>query len=431
LILASGSLAYSQDTLTLAEAILQGLENNYSIVIQANNAGIARNNNTIGNAGFLPTLDLNATQNNTFSTTHQKTFTGSEKDIDNARNRTFNAGLALSWTLFDGFSMFVTKDMLSVMEQQGEITSRVAVENTLADIILAYCALIQQEKMIQVLRDAAALSLERQKIAQAKTELGSGSKIALLQSTVDLNADSARLIQQITTVKNAKADLNRLIGREASILFAVIGEISPGQMPPYPDLVSRAAWENTDLLLARAGKELSSLDLKNYQSSRYPRINFQAGYNYNQLNSQTGFLEYNQAFGPSFGFTLSYNLFNGFNTNREINNARINLSSAEFHFKDTDMGVRAEIYKLHNNYLSNLELVRLETVNQEVARENVDVSVEKYKLGSISDIDLRETQRKYIEAQYQLLLAQFQAKQAEVELLRISGILFSEAGGRR
>ena len=78
---------------------------------------------------------------------------------------------------------------------------------------------------------------------------------------------------------------------------------------------------------------------------------------------------------------------------------------------------------LYIDYITNLRIVGIEILNKEVARENVDVAFEKYRLGSINDIELRETQKKFIDAQYQLLLSQFQAKKAEVELLRISGEL--------
>lgn len=66
----------------------------------------------------------------------------------------------------------------------------------------------------------------------------------------------------------------------------------------------------------------------------------------------------------------------------------------------------------------------MELINKEVAGRNVKVAFEKYRLGAINDIELRETQKKYIDAQYQLLLSQFQAKNAEIELLRISGELY-------
>jgi len=95
----------------------------------------------------------------------------------------------------------------------------------------------------------------------------------------------------------------------------------------------------------------------------------------------------------------------------------------ENYLKDTDLGLHTDLYKIYNDYITNLRIVDIELINQDVAKENVNVAFEKYRLGSINDIELRETQKKYIDAQYQLLVSQFQAKKAEVELLRISGEL--------
>jgi len=422
-ILFSGFHLAGQEILTLSDAVRIGLENNYSIIIQKNDAQIATNNNTIGNAGFLPAVTLNATQNNTITTTHQETFAGSVKDITGATNRSVNAGVQLSWTLFDGFSMFVGKNMLNILEEMGETGARIAIENTLSSIITSYYGIIQQQKLIQVLEDAAALSLERKKIMEAKIGLGAGSELMLLQSTVDLNADSINLIRETASMKQTMADLNRLLARNPEIRFALADSIMLSDALSFDSLLTKSKAQNSDLLIARNNITLNSLAIKDAQSQRYPKLNLNAGYNYNQLNSETGFLQYNRSLGPSFGLSLSYPLFDGFNVNRTIRNAKVELNTMETYLRDTDLGIHTELYKLYIDYTTNLRIVGIELLNQEVARENVEVAFEKYRLGSINDIELRETQKKYIDAQYQLLLSQFQAKKAEIELLRISGEL--------
>jgi outer membrane protein TolC len=420
--------AYPQDSLTLFQAVKMGLEKNYSIIIQKNNAQIASNNNTAGNAGFLPDVTLSATQNNTITTTHQEMFNGDVKDINNAHNSTLNAGVLLTWTLFDGFSMFTNKSTLNVLEQMGDTEARLTIENTVSAIINNYYGIIQQQKMIQVLRDAVGLSLQRKQIAEAKLALGSGSQLTLLQSTVDLNSDSTDLLREMASLQGIKADLNRLLGRDPEIACHVVDTIILNNDLSYGTLLEKARSQNAELRIADQNKELSLLSLKNARSQRYPSLTFQAGYNYNKLNSQTGFLQFNRSLGPSYGVTASYPIFNGFNISREIRNATIELSNSENQFLDTELDVHNNLFKLYIAYTSNIQVVRLQTVNQDVARENVNVAFEKYRLGAISDIDLRETQKKFIDAQYQLLLSQFQSKQAEVELLRISGELVKLLG---
>jgi outer membrane protein TolC len=293
-----------------------------------------------------------------------------------------------------------------------------------SQIILNYYGVIQLKKMVTVLGTAMDLSMQRKEIAEAKFSLGSGSRLMLLQSTVDLNADSNSLIQEKTILENTKAGLNRLLARDPSTPFEINDSIVLAESLPYDHLVKEALNQNSQLIAARFNEDLSRLGIKESQSDRYPKLGFQAAYNFNYLTSQTGFLEFNQSYGPSFGFNLTYNLFNGFNTNRNIRNAKIDYDYSQKELLDVDLRVRTNLLTLYNQYVSNLASVKLETINQEVAKENVDVAFEKYKLGALNDIDLRDIQNKFIDAQSQLLQAQFQAKQAEVELMVLSGQIF-------
>lgn len=412
---------HAQEIITLQQAIELGLKNNFSIILQKNDARIARNDNTLGNAGFLPSINLNATQNNTISTTHQEQFSGTVKDVDNAKNNTLNIGAQMNWTLFDGLNMFASKQMLDVMENLGENGTRIVIEGTISDITLTFYGIIQLKKLVKVARDAVDLSIQRKRIAAAKVSLGSGSQLMLLQSTVDLNADSTRLIEQLVALANAKVNFNRLLSRNVSIDFDIYDTIRLTRPLPYDSILSKALVQNAQLTAARLNQDLSRLGVKQAQSDRYPTLSFNAGYSYNTLNSQTGFLQYNQSYGPSYGFNLSYNLFNGFNVNRAIKNARIIMNSGEIEVQDSEQTLCSEMRKMNNQFLASLDIVKMQLTNVKVAQENVDIAFEKYKLGSINDIELREIQQKLIDAEYQLISSQFEAKKAEVELLRLSG----------
>jgi len=420
----------AQQSLSLYQAVGTGLKNNYSIIIQQNHAQVASNNNTYGNAGFLPLVNLSGTQNNTFTSTHQEMFNGTVKDIDNARNRSLNTGVQLSWTLFDGLSMFANKDMLEILEGTGRTEVRVAMENTVSAIILNYFGVIQQQKLIAVMQDALNLSRERRNITRAKIDLGAGSEMQLLQATVDMNTDSINLIREMSALKQTMADLNRLMALDPLDTFILTDSITLSGPLLYDDLLARALRQNNELLIARNNLNISSFELKDARSQRYPRLNFNAGYTYNQINSETGFAEYSHSLGPSLGVSLSYPIFDGLNVNRTVQNAKLSINTNEYLVKDTELTIANDLYKIYTDYLTQLEIVQIERINQDVARKNLEVAFEKYRLGTINDIDLREIQKKYIDAQYQLLLSQFLAKKAETDLLRISGELSKMLDGK-
>ena len=415
------SPSYTQEILTLPRAIEIGLQNNLSILLQKNEEAVARNNNTIGNAGFLPVIGLTGTQNNTLYTTHQEQFSGTTRDVYNAYGNSLNAGVQLSWTLFDGLNMFVSKQMLGRLQDLGEIGTRIVFEDIVETTILSYYGIVQLGKLVQVARDAVDLSMQRKRIALAKLSLGSGSQLMLLQSTVDLNADSTSLIKQMNSLANLKADLNRLLAREVATPFSIRDTIILNTTFTYDSLLQKALTQNSSLISARLDKEIARLGVKQARSNLYPTLGLNAGYNYGMANSAAGFAKFNQSYGPSFGFNLSYNIFNGFNVLREIENAKTYLNSGELEVRDNEQELQLSIFKLYNDYLSNLEIVRMQLTNVDVAKENVNVAFEKYKLGSINDVELREIQQKLIDAEYQLILSTFEAKQAEIGLIRLSG----------
>jgi outer membrane protein TolC len=222
---------------------------------------------------------------------------------------------------------------------------------------------------------------------------------------------------------NSKVDFNRLMARRVSIDFDILDSIQIATPEPYDTLLRKALIQNSQLTAARLNQNLARLGVRQAQSDRYPNLAFTAGYSYNTLNSQTGFLQYNQSYGPSYGFNLTYNLFNGFNVNRAIKNARIIMNSGEIEVQDSEQTLNAEMRKMYNQLLASLAVVKLQFENVKVAQENVDIAFEKYKLGSINDIELREIQKKLIDAEYQLISSQFEAKKSEVELHRLSGEL--------
>ncbi len=418
-------LIFSQELLTLQRAIQIGLEKNYSILLVKNDFQIAKNNNTLGNAGFLPSVTLNALQNNTFNTTHQEQFSGAVKDVNNAKNTSFSAGLQVNWTVFDGLNMFVTKKMLGAYESLGENGTRLVMEGFVADVTSIYYGIIQLGKLAQVAREALDLSKQRKRIAEAKLSLGSGSQLMLMQSTVDLNADSTRLIQQLVLIANLKTELNCLLGREIQTAFEIRDSILYSGIKSQDTIFRLALQQNSELNAARLNQDIARLGVNQAQSDRYPQINLNAGYNYSTLSAETGFLQNNRSYGPSFGISLTYNLFNGFNVSRAIKNAKVMLNSGELEVDDAELLLKSALVKLQNQCLSNMQIVELQHTNVHVARENVAIAFEKYKLGSINDIELREIQRKLIEAESQLITSQYEVKKAEIEISRYCGELLA------
>ncbi|HOY72122.1 MAG TPA: TolC family protein, partial [Tenuifilaceae bacterium] len=129
--------------------------------------------------------------------------------------------------------------------------------------------------------------------------------------------------------------------------------------------------------------------------------------------------------GLSYGLTLGVDIFDGFNRKRERTNAAIEIENREHEYSDVVQGVKADLLTIYYAYQNNLKLLKLEEQNLSVARENLEIAMERYRLGDLSGLELREVQKSLLDAEERLISVKFQAKLAEISLFQISGKIMS------
>jgi len=422
-ILIQGFLASAQDTLKLNDAIAMALQNNYSISLAENTAKISGITNSAGNAGMLPKVDLNATRSYALNNSKAEYFDGRVRDVPNAKSNTQNAGIQLSWTIFDGLNMFIQRDKLNELEQLSNTQLRGVVENTVAQVSRIYFDIVVQHEILDLYHEALKISDQRRKFAKVRLDLGGGSELTFLQATVDMNADSAKYMQQLSVVKNLKSDLNLILCRDIMTDVLVEKTIPVNEALIYDELWNKVQEQSPDLLEARSAINLAGLVTKEIKSVQLPRLTINTAYSYNKSQTDVGTFTSNRNLGFSAGVTLNYNLFNGFTNNQKLKIARIREESAVQDAELQKLTLEANLQQVYTDFQTNLKLVRFEKENIQFARLNWNITQEKYRLGALNDIELRETQKKLMDAENRLFQSLFMCKSAEIELLRLSGQL--------
>jgi outer membrane protein TolC len=412
--------------LTLEEAIATGLKNNFSILIAENDATIAKNNNTAGNAGFLPVLGVNGSVKENIASIKTENSASEVTENDNANTSSLNLDVALDWTLFDGFGMFIRKDRLLSMQNMGETAFQSTVENVVSEIIVAYFTVVQYKNRLSVLQNAIDFSNSRYELTFKKYQIGSSSELAYLQASTDLNADSASYLRQLVALQNSKADLNTILVQDPASDFDVIEQINFEILLSYDAIREALPSVNSEILLAKQHSEIAAFDYRLTHSPKYPQIDFFSDYNYTRSEYDFGQTHYNRSNGPAFGLNLAIPVFDGFNKRRVSSNAKIEAESAKLQLEQIIRNIDSKLFQLYNDYQNNMKLVTLETANLKVAQQNTKIAFEKFRVGEMSDIDLRQIQLSQLEAENSLLVAQYLAKRSETELLRISGKLLRE-----
>jgi outer membrane protein TolC len=415
--------AEGQTIYNLNDCIRIGLEKNFSILIARNNESISKNNHSLGNAGYLPTLDLNGNYSGVSGNTTSNLSDGTSSSTGVNLSTTSTAGLNLGWTIFSGFNVSTTYKKLGELRQIGALNTQLAVENLVSDIVLGYYAYIQQVQMLKNLGYAVTLSKERLRIDEDRYLLGSSSKLQVLQSRVYLNADSSNLSKQVEIVRAAQVRLNELMSVDDMGLNFTSQDTAVDVNPYllYEKLLDETLTGNTTLQIAGRNKTISEYDYKIITSRSYPYLNFSAGYNYNLYGYSQGSYKNQTVSGMNYGLTLGMILFDGLNQRRNIHNSEITIMNFDLQYRQIEQGIRADLITIYSGYSNNLKLIKLEEQNLMTAAENLSIALERYKLGSLSGIDLREVQKSYLDARERLLLIEAQAKLAEVSLQLISG----------
>ncbi|MBC7617051.1 MAG: TolC family protein [Pedobacter sp.] len=414
---------YAQEQLTLQNAITIALKNNYDIKLVSNNLAISQNNVTLGNAGILPNVMGTFNTGGSLQNTIQTQASGTQRVTDGARSTNMGYGVGLNWTIFDGFKMFATYDKLRALEKQGEVNAKGVILNTISQVVNTYYDLVKQKQLIIAADSAIDVSALRLKIANNKLQLGKGSKLDVLAAQVDYNADTSNYLQQQNLSVTYMVRLNQLMVSPLDMRYSVANEITIDQNMNYVTLANQVEQLNPSLQVAFINKKIAELALKEVKANRYPLIGLNSGYEFNRSNNPTGFNTEFRANGLTYGLTASISIFNGFLQRQNERNAKIAINSTELAFDKTKQELLSQLFTAYQNYTTYLELVKLERKNTDLAKQNLSITLDKYKLGSIPPLELREAQRNAIAANLRYVEIQYQAKLAEVILKEISGTL--------
>ena len=420
---ALGLYAQPAPTYTLKSCLEQGLLNNYSLRIVRNEEQVSKNNATLGTAGYLPTLGLSAGYKGTKANTETNARATEETPKDNGEiDQPLAAGINLNWTIFDGFNITANYQRLKELERQGETNTRIAIEDLIANIAAEYYNYVQQKIRLKNFRYAVSLSKERLRIVEERYHIGNFSRLDYQQAKVDFNADSAQYMKQQELLHTSRIQLNELMANKDVDQPFIIQDslINVTAALNFEELWNATLQINASLLRAEQNNTLARLDYKKVCSRDYPYVKMNGGYGYTLNKYDISANSRRSNLGLNFGVTVGFNLFDG-NRRRERKNARIAVQNARLEREQLEQALRADLSNLWQAYQNNLQMLNLERQNLVAAKENHEIAMERYMLGNLSGIEMREAQKSLLDAEERILSAEYDTKLCEISLLQISG----------
>jgi outer membrane protein len=414
--------AQESRVLSYEEATEILLRNNFDLLLARTDADLARNENNIGNAGFLPRLDIQSSGSYASNNTRQKFSNGQEVNKNAVATRNFVGGAYLSYTLFNGFRAYATKRRLELLQEQGELNFSIQVENALEQLTLLYYQIVRQEQYIRGLQTALDVADARLALAEKKKAVGNGSNVEVLQAKLDRNGIKSGLIAQRSQLKQFHRSLALLLQADSLGSFQVDTQFRFEPMQSFESLKEKIEQLNPGLLFADKSLQIDREMLREIRAERYPRLDINSQYQFNRNQNAAGFSLFNQNLGFATGFTLSWNVFNGYRNRTRLKSAELSQTANRLRREKLSATLHAEAFNAYAQWVADRKALALEEENIALAEQSLFIMLERMKIGLGNYLETKESQQAYQEAVTRLVNARYALKSSETRLRRISGV---------
>lgn len=423
--MACAMVGNAQEKIQLEEVVALALEKNYDVLIAKNSLLSNVTNDNYAWAAFLP--KASATVSNVWNSNEQHLeFKDVSKNASGTNeSNTLTASGQVVWTLFDGTKMFATRDRIAIIAEQGELSVKDQMINTIASIITNYYNIVRQKQQLTAIQEQMAVSEVRVKLAEKKLQVGTGGKPELLQARVDFNAQRTQVLQQQASIAQLKEQLNNLSGSQLPASFDVSDSIEINLTLKREEILENVSHSNYTLQAARSNFAIASLLLHERRAELWPSVTFNGSYNYARANNTKLVNPFGTIFslnnGFNYGFSVSIPILNGLTTRREIELAKINVNQQQILYNQLESNINVNLRNAFTNYDNARQVLVIEEETILLAKENVFIALESFKKGVSTFIELRTAQQSLADAYNRLIAARYNAKVAETELLRLNG----------
>jgi outer membrane protein TolC len=413
----------AQEKLSLADAVKIAVQNSYDIKLVENTAAIAKNNNSLGVAGGLPTVSSTVNNNNTQSTINQ-TFPDPTRNTTRSgvEGTTVNGSLNVSMILFNGFRVAATKSRLESIEKQTAASLQNQMLNTSSIVMQQYYNVVRQEAYLKTIQKSIEASEQRVAIVKTRQQVGVANQADVLQSNIDLNALLQAKQNQLLVIDQAKADLYNSMVVPATSNYTLDETIAVDQNIKMAEVEAKMK----DHPLLQSAQQLINVNQfieKETRATMYPTLRANTGYTYSSNKSGAGFILLNESYGTFLGINLALPIYNGGASKRAYNNAKLATNSAKLQLENTTLDLNTELFKTYKNYLNSVKQTPVEQENYKMSQELLGLVMQKYQLGQATMVDVKQAQQSFETAGFRLTSLQFTAKIAEIELKRLSNQL--------
>jgi outer membrane protein TolC len=336
---------------------------------------------------------------------------------------TGSVGVQLNWPLFDGRRMFIAKQRLEAQEALGQLNLQSQVQQTTADVLQAYYDIVRGRQQEKALAEVITLNQERLRIAEARLAAGFSGQTDALQARIDLNQRRSDLLNQENVTLSAKRALNQLLARVPETIFEVDETLVNNYTPERTSLLQKIQTQNPTMLSLQKSSEVAVLLTDEARTLNKLRINGIAQFNALRSDNGSGFQRSNTQAGLTIGGSLVYPLYSGGNFKRQVQVAQLQAQQAGIQVDAQRLSIESSLDNQLAFFKTQQQVLLLEEENVTNARENLNVSTERFRLGQTNALETQTAQNTLEQALFRRNLALYNLKITELQLRLLAGEL--------
>ena len=417
-------LSFSQEILSLENAIKVGLNKNFDIQLSRKNKEITQLNNNLGNSGALPTINISSKKEDAVSDQSNNPTSFIQEILS---SESINASANMSWTLLSGYRIQATKEKLRQLEFLSNGNLTLIIENTTQAIILSYYNCILQKERLKLLQNVVNLSRERLIYQKTKYDIGVSSKMDVLQIETSLLTDSSNLLIQRLNYNNSVKNLNLVLGVDLKSEWNLTDKMSSKtQLFNFEELQSEMFKNNTTMINQCINNEIIRQDIKLSKSVYYPIVSFNSGASYNESTYDIGDSGFE---GNNTGETLNYyanisvnfRLYDGGKYRTLLQESEIKNEINNLRLEKLQEETKNQLSIHYEKYNSRIIIFNLSKKAFDIAEINFQLANDKNNRGTINSFNLRDIEIAYLNSGISYLQSNYNLNESYLELVKITG----------
>ncbi len=397
-------------TITFGEAVATALRQSSAIERARNQVLLSGLDVSDATMQFVPDLRLSLGGDQDFG----RTFNTDQGQILDSNTQGLSARLSSSVTLFDGFSNTATLRQARLQESAAVLDASRVEQTVVFSVISGYIGMIEAREQVRVAEENLAFQRAREQEVQALVDGGAQPIADLYQQQAEVASAQAALVDARGTTALAEVDLVQILRLDPTERYEFVAP--PVTESPsietdlhIRDLLERAFATRPDLTGLQTESEAAVSGVSAAKASYWPSIGLSASYGSSYTSAAALSLsdQFDQRRSGSLSLSFSIPLFDGLQTGRATQRARIHEDEAVLALDDLRQEIAVEVRRVVQDREAAVERLAAAAAQVEAAQRALDAIRERYASGLATVFEVNQSQASQVSASSALVSARY------------------------